>query len=683
MKIQLINKIALCILVSVLSFNVYSQCILPPTDNFDEFYALLSERKDWKKKMERNTIRLENYKYKSEVDSLFQYCISYFKDRLPEDLICSQVDVYDSAWLSFHNMSIKMGFAFNLSVENSGRYGERITVRFNYDIKSKKIYAHSSQRHLWIPDCKNHPDSCNFKITSIKQSEEIARSIGFIDKNERASSSSRIGLPFHYSLTKTIDDDCGTQTLYINMYNKDTVMSLRNIAYGCQTWKDKIDGSTLVIDGTVIEEEAFSIDGSIYTKAKIEIHHLFKGKIKSNHVYVIVKGGTLGRTTSSLSHGQIGLGEKGARKIYFLNRNEKYEDNLIPIEKLLGQQVHITNYYPFSSRLEYTSVKYDDTSYEAQFRRIEKITGSKRQVILSPRTWDEKILETLKTVPDRQKGLEILLQEEYRKSFKDSIYIYLAMSSTNDILYLKKWEFNLTYDTLAFGSRIIEKKKANIFDDHKAFKRLKEHYNLEVKDASDNTIKLKWVAKDTTEIYFELFPAKRDKPKMQFILTIKLSVKDPSKSMNLKMELAEQPTGYDYALEQEYQIKHDSKSNRITNPHSYYKAPEIVDFQPRNASIGDTIIVNGNYLENTTPMLFGKSLSGKEKFLALEKKDIIAINSSKIVFVIPPYLTDKPRIKPINLGNETFKPTTNIIHFKKKTAYKGASTKEKMVIYFN
>ena len=681
MNSRLLIKLLMHLFIALTFFELSAQCVLPPSNTFDEFYSGLTERKDWKKKMERNTARLENYKYKSEMDSLFQYAVAYFKHRLPEDRICEQVDVSDSAWLSFHNSNIKMNFAYYLSNQSTGRYDEKITVHFSYYIKEKQLSFYHAPNNLWVPNCKLYPDSCNFKITSIKQCEKIAQKIGFIKKDQKARGYSGKKIPFHYGLTKSIDDDCGTQTLYINMYSGDTILSSRNLAYGCQTWKNKINGSSLIVDGTVVEEEAFSIDRSIYTKAKIEIHHLFKGESKSNFIYAIVQGGQLGSTTSSLSHGQIRLGKKKERNIYFLNRDSKYEDRILPIEELLGHEIYLTNYDPYPAISRYESRDSNRKSYEEQFQLIEKIIGKKREARLHPGNWEVKqFSRRIKTFPDRQKGLDLLLVEEYRESFKDSLYVYFAMSSTNDILYLKEWEFNLEYDTSALGPRILENNKIDIPENYWAFKKFDQYYNLEVSEINENTLKFKWSARDTTKLFFEFFPAQNEKPKMQFISALKLSILDATKPLNLQLNVASQAIGYNHTSQEEYLIKNHRKSNIISHPFLYYKAPTIDNFYPQTASIGDTITITGKYLENSNPILFGISLSNKEKFLELEKKDIMSVTDTEIVFVIPSFLSDKYRVKPINLGNETFKPSTNIIYLTKKTAYKGASSKEELII---
>ena len=147
MNSRLLIKLLMHLFIALTFFELSAQCVLPPSNTFDEFYSGLTERKDWKKKMERNTARLENYKYKSEMDSLFQYAVAYFKHRLPEDRICEQVDASDSAWLSFHNSNIKMNFAYYLSNQSTGRYDEKITVHFSYYIKGSSI--NSAQNRIY------------------------------------------------------------------------------------------------------------------------------------------------------------------------------------------------------------------------------------------------------------------------------------------------------------------------------------------------------------------------------------------------------------------------------------------------------------------------------------------------------------------------------------------------------
>jgi len=680
MNVGILNKLLPLIFAVMPIFNLSAKCILPQESDFDKFYFNLLEQKGWQKKSERNTIRLEDYRYKSEMDSLFQYAMAYFHDRLPINQICAQVDVIDSAWLSFHNMSVKMGFSYYLSKNNSGKYDERIDVHFSYHIKEKKISYYLSPNKVWIPNCKLYPDSCNFKITSIKECKEIAKKVGFIKNDQLVSSYLGRQIPFHYNVTKMIDDDCCTQSLYINMYTGDTSLSSRNIAYGCQTWKNKIDGSSIVVDGTVVEEEGFALDGSIYTKAKIEIHHLFKGSENSNYIYAVVLGGTIGHTSTSLSHGQINLGKKNDRRIYFLSRDLKYKDKILPIEELLGHKIHFTNHDPYSPRKVYASRAFPKKSYEEQFQRIEKIVGHKREVKLYPKTWDENILGKRNTVPDRQKGLAINLKEDYRESFQDSICLYFSMASTNDILYLKEWDFELKYDTLAFGSWVFEKNKIELMKSYQAYKKLVKYYNLEINDKDANTVYFKWTAKDSSKLFFEFFPIQDQIPKMQFLSAIKLSVKDVTIPMNLTLALAKNPVGYNHSSSSEYLIKHHEKSNTIYQSLSYHKTPILDNFFPRSAITGDTIVITGQYLENTSPLIFGIGPTEKDKFVAVKKKDIVSQTDTTITFVIPTYLIDKPQNKTQNQDTEVFKPSTNVIRLKKKSAYKGAASKEKLII---
>ena len=150
--------------------------------------------------------------------------------------------------------------------------------------------------------------------------------------------------------------------------------------------------------------------------------------------------------------------------------------------------------------------------------------------------------------------------------------------------------------------------------------------------------------------------------------------------MNLTLALAKNPVGYNHSSSSEYLIKHHEKSNTIYQSLSYHKTPILDNFFPRSAITGDTIVITGQYLENTSPLIFGISPTEKDKFVAVKKKDIVSQTDTTITFVIPTYLIDKPQNKTQNQDTEVFKPSTNVIRLKKKSAYKGAASKEKLII---
>ena len=678
MNTNQLQSFALIVAILMISHSTFAfQCPLLESESFFDFYEKV-ELTDFSKKMkDRNSVRLENYKYKDKIDSLFIYAKAQLKAKLPDSLICSRVSQSNTyTLLTFYKHDITLNFSFVFSDASGGKYGDVLHLSFNHIVKENKNYLTVSPDPNKLPNCKISPELCSFKVTSEHQAKEVARSVGFLSKKENTRVTFSNRQAFAYEITKTIDDDCGRETILIDMYTGNHKIFVERQQINCITWKQKIDNSDVVIDGTVITQKGVKAGRDINTQSTIEVHHLFKGRLAKDTLIVTTLGGTYNGQSQYWSHGQVRMKSIGERAIFFL----KIKSNIDSTNLNIASSEYKTNLDPFDIfRTTRNNNKYRLYS-EDYFQRIEKIVGRKREVKLQPRIKDSDFIPDDISIPNREKGIALQMGTKYLPEIADSISLYLSMSSINDLVYLDNWSINLEYDTTTFGSYIVKNKNIQKLTMRPLFKNILKYYTFKMIDIKPNTIQLTWNKKNDHINYLELIPLSKQNRFYQPIARLQLKVRNENQAYNLKSEFARPPINYDYDQQKLDSILLTNTPKTISNSLTDYFLPEIISFEPKTAHIGDTITITGKRLDGATPLLY--AIKGIAKnHLVVREQFIISQTNDKIKFIIPPYL--HYNVKHVDPERDYFEVSSGIINISHKLTNKRIASKEELIIIPN
>ena len=670
------------ILTFFFSFNhsLNAKCLLPQTNSVAELISHLEQRDGWDDKFSRVSPRLANYNQKSKVDSVYNYAIQYFEDLLPPNIICGQVDINDISWLQFTKREIRMYFAFYLDSIPYHRDNSKIRVSFTYNFEELDIKVSFLEKQFWIPNCKMSPDSCNFLVTTKDEILKVSEDVNFSKPYQPRFTRSEIEKPpFHFEVQKIVNDDCGMQSLFIDAYTLDTLHSPIYKRSRCRTLKEKIDQSTLVVDGTIVGSEVFSISKGIHTKVEIEIHHIFKGEPKTDKIFVVIFGGRLFGKSASQSHG-LSIGSEKNRYFFFLNQRESARELIDECEKVMGTKVYLlgadSQQLPkrYNPRSEMWKPKLEEPRYTAEqmFKRFEKITNQKRIRRLEPQNLNESILKEKKIIPDRENGVAAFLKIKHDYPKHDTLLFTINLSGTNDYYYLNQWEMILSYNKDVFGDSLVSNKIIG-FKSESLFPELYDKYNFKIEDKTDDEIKLAWKLKDSNVHPIEFSDS--GLPLIEF----KIKINNIEEPMNLELNFTTEPTSYNYIENNSFNIPYQYTSPIIAQTAKEYSKPIIYDFFPTNGSIGDTITVTGKYLTDASVFLFGKSYTNRRFYKPVNKKFIIHSLDEEIQFIIPPYMQDKWSDNIPYYDSAAYIPITNTISISSPLK-RSSSTKNKLEI---
>ena len=660
--------------------SLNANCLLPQTNTVLELISHLEQRDGWENKFSRVKLRLANYNQKSKVDSVYDYAIRYFEDLLPPNTICNQVDINDSAWLHFSKRDIKMFFAFYLDSIPYHRDNSKIRVSFTYSFDEEDIKVTFREKQFWIPNCKSFPDSCNFLVTTKKDVLKISEEVNFSNRNQYLFTQKIIDKPpFHFEVQKTVNDDCGVQSLFINAYTQDTIRSSIYKRSPCSTLEEKINRSALVVEGTIVGSEVFSISKGIHTKLEIEIHHVFKGEPNTDKIHVIQFGGSLFGKSSSQSHG-LSIGSEKNRYFFFLNQRESARELLDECEKVLDTKVYLpsADSWPlpkrYNPKAEMWKAVLEKPRFTAEemFKRFEKITNEKRRKRLTPKTLNKDILKEKKIIPDRENGVAAFLKIKHGYPKNDSLLLTVSLSGTNDYYYLNQWEMILSYNNDVFGDSLVSNETMKIKTES-LFPELYTKYNFKIEDKSDNEIKLSWQQRDSSIHPIEFSVS--GLPVIEF----KIQIKDVEEPMNLKLSFMNKPIAYKYLENNLFTIPYQYTAPVISNSARDYFKPIIYNFFPTKGNIGDTITVNGKYLTNASVYLFGRSYTNRSFYKPLNKKFLIRDSDQVLHFIIPPYMQEKWSDELRYYDSEAYIPITNTISISSPLK-RNSSSKNKLKI---
>jgi hypothetical protein len=644
------------------------QCPLLESESFFEYYENIELNDFSKKKKTSNSERLKNFKYKDKIDSLFIYAKTQLKLKLPDSIICNRVAPNETySLLSFYKHNITLNFSFSFSNSSDGKYGEVLHLGFNHIVKENKNYLSISPYPNQLPNCILKPELCSFKVHTEQQAIEIARSVGFLKPNEKQRVTSSKRQTYSYEITKTINDDCGIETILIDMYTGNHKIIVEKHKFGCITWKQKIDNSDVVVDGTIVNQKGIRQGRDINTQSIIEIHHLFKGKVNGDSILVNTIGGTLNGQSQFWSHGQISM-KDGERAIYFLrSKNTDTSSSRI---------VYETNLDPFKIYRSSQSDKYRLYS-EDYFQRIENIVGQNREAILRPHVKHNTYIPDDIDSSERERGIALRVGTKYTPGIEDSTSLYFSISSVNDLVYLDNWSINVEYDTIAFGSYIVKNKNIIKLETRPLFKNILMFYSFDMADIASDKIQLTWKKNDTHMNFLELIPLNKGNQFYQFIARLQLKVKNENQAYNLKSQFARPPIYYDYDQQKLDSILLYNNPKTISNSLADYFLPEIISFAPMEAHLGDTITITGKRLDGATLLLYG--INGIRKLHhQVREQFIISHTSESIQFVVPPFL--HYNAETVDPEKDHYKVSSGIINLRSKFANKWIASKEQLVI---
>lgn len=627
-------------------------------------------------------------KYKFAADTLYQFAKNIFSEKLPEELLCSRVGISSNySFAGLYGNHPKLLFTFNLDENPSARAGNEVLYSFSMDLKKKSISYYETPRNLWLPDCKNFPDSCNFKVSKRSEAIKILKEKGIIEDKHYRYSYPKNFLPFHFNLPVKMPEDCMMKDYSISMYSGEITISETYQRAGCLTIENMVNQADLVIQGEVrgIKDEydrsgsyfpikkGIMLNGEIFTSVEIEVQKVFKGEVNSPVIEGLKRGGDVGNISSSLSHGAISPGYPGSPFIFFLKNKDAYPSD--KPEKLDSLTLFPLYFFSSNSIPVYDANNYRSYAGEIDkklYRRIEAVAGREEVTIRMPETRNKKIVnwlvENRKTVPDRSSGLAFTLHNSGIDE-NDFLQLSVYVADANRHSYLKNWTLRVSYNAKAFGENLIlnKKLKYEFFGnkpEHKSYQvypfRLPENYIIDLNQETDSTFLIHFEKPLKTDRYFQVLPSNISQIKL---IDLKFPVLSERENSNFEIEPVGEPIAVDLKTETEKKFDYVFTSPEIKNTPRSYREAELTDFYPKSVSVGDTVTIEGNYLENATVGLRGRSLNGRSFYGNIPRKMKIDKTENRIRFIIPKNLK-MPASS--HAGTEPFFPATGKIYLTKE-----------------
>jgi len=612
---------------------------------------------------------MKNPKYQFAADTIYSFAKDFFSKKLPDSLLCKRVGIspnYSFAGLYGNHPSLS--FTFNFRDSAKKREYNYIDFRFSFDLKTKEISYYRANRNFWLPDCKNYPDSCQFKISNINQASNVLKEKEILSKKYYHSSSGERNRPFHFNFPKKVNDDCMMEDYLVNMYNGEVVKSEIYQRRGCRTLAEKVKNSDLVIQGEVRNNgKGVLFDGDVFTIVEIEVQKVFKGKVDSPVIESLSLGGEVGDLNVSWSHGSVSPGAPGYPSIMFLKKETYFK------EKQLSRWDSLTLFPLYITNFESIPVYGSEKDYYSQieklfFQKIEEAAGQNRVIKQHPENKNKTLIawlaENRMDLPDRSLGLGLynlisLVDEE------NYLPIEITIGNSNRHSYLKNWNLRVSYNSEAFGKNLIstEKLKYEILrkdskdKGHRLwYSRITDGYDVEFKEDSENSFLIHFRKNEKDRPFLQVRPSGKYGIGL---VNLKFPILNDTINSNIKIEVVGEPIIVDLKTKSEMKYDYIYCSHEIIDrPRSFQKAI-ISDFFPKKVEVGDTVTIHGQFLESAIVSLFGQK-DYQKTYGKIPKWKILEKTENKIVFVVPKIL----EMSHSNKGRR-FKPISGEIYLSK------------------
>lgn len=261
------------------------------------------------------------------------------------------------------------------------------------------------------------------------------------------------------------------------------------------TLEERVNTSTFVIEGEVIEKETYydSEKDQICTANKVKIYKQFKGEFSNDYFTIITKGGKYGDLIQYTTHSfQLGLNDFG---IFFLTDNNYYTHDLgnYP-QKIFQGHPHYGFLGYYSSEKNKKLYAYDiyqkyDNLERDLLQKIEATTGQGRIVkSLTPR--ENEINDLVKELNNN--SIETIVEYTIENpSLTGALNEYLEFDLNLSSLLTSEEFFSgeilVNYNSLTFGTNLAA---SGILTITKGTVILAPNYTLTVNDVSPSQLKI-------------------------------------------------------------------------------------------------------------------------------------------------------------------------------------------------
>jgi len=640
--------------------------------------------------------------YRFVADTLYDYAKKYFAEKLPEELMCSRIRINSSSsFAKLYGDTPALRFMFILDEKTNWRFQHLINFTFEIDLKKGSISSETKPYNAFLPDCKNFPDSCNFKITTTKQAKDILIEKGIFKKRSHVLGvCSNVIPPFNFGIPVYVNDDCMLQDYFINMYTGEVSHSKIYQQYDCSTFAELVAASDVIIQGEIRTipdhidlggeprdfQKGVLFDG-IKSMIEIEVQKIFKGEVTAPVIQAIKTGGDLGNYTTHLSHGGYQSGYPGLPFIFFLSKNKvglirdlpKWDSlTLFPLYKFAANPIPVYNH----STIKDFHLEIDKKLYQ----RLERLTGKEHQNIRHPITRNTDLInwfiENRMVFPNRANGIAFFTKISEIDD-ENHLPVNISIGHSNRHAYLKKWTLRIHFNPKAFQSNFFKNQKLqyNFFGTEESDTRrssytfrVPDNYNQKVTYESDSTLLIHFEKIENNERYFQIMPAD------QFqipLVELNFPVASLEENLNLKVEVVGQPRSIILKTGEEENFDFVFHSKEVKESLRFYKKAIIEDFYPKSGSIGDTITITGDFLKNVDVSLYGKSLSNRHFYGKIPFGGIIEKTNHQIRFIIPESVVKRDDYKRYN---GYYKPISHFIKVRRKDHFQSTSTQEKLKI---
>jgi hypothetical protein len=581
-----INTALFCLVLWAMP-RLAAQCPLPFDISMDSTVNLL-----WEQYLERGDLKYEERTKRSferakkhaadpRLDSLFRLTRQYMVDHLGEQVFCEKIEMdFFDAFSNYSTFDVK----YRLYFDKVGKKYPDKTIEFNFVHENKRGY--DKQVYLpKLPNCRENPALCNFKITQPDQAIRIAQEAGWIKEDEVENC--WVNDDWEWEIDKVVNDDCGMQKMYVDIYTGKTRLSDIYSHHSCTPLADKVVKSPIVIEGVVLEDaDGYHLKGGIWSSRIVEVSRVFKGALKIGVVEVVSWGGELGSGFYTTSHGHHELPIKGQSAIFFLTDTTDIYDvaNIKLIDSLSAYPIYqVHKFSPIALYHSVNSFKRFHLDIEKYaYQAIEKAAGQKRQTIMLPAERDSAFADWAMSkrmiYPQRKLGLEYLFMKKNGASPKDTARMGLGIRSPVSHSYLTKTKIVIRYSPTAYGDSIVSKKRVALLPKYR--KEGSEHhywsilppgcYQFEFKDLSDSTFEVAITRPKDCEAYFQVTPMEH-RTRWETALNV-LEMKFPiiNKEANLNLDFVEsqmQDGHFHFDFEQQKEV-----------PYKYVWPNDPIDF---------------------------------------------------------------------------------------------------------
>lgn len=568
-----------------------AQCQLPLDISMDSTVNLL-----WEQYLERGDLKHEETNKRSydrhkkaaanpRLDSLFRVSRQYMVEHLGETVFCEKVDMELHG--AFMSIPQELKVQYRFYYDKVGKDNHYKTIQFIFRLEESRYY----DRMVYLPklpNCRENPVLCDFKITHPDQAIQIANDDRWATEDEIENVD--VNDEWIWEIEKIVNDDCGMQKMYVDMYTGKANISDIYAYRGCTPLADKVAKSPIVIEGVVLEDaDGYNLKNGIWSSRVVEVNRIFKGNLKAGVIEVVAWGGELGGGFLTTTHGHAKLPDKGQSAIFFLtDTTDKYDvENISMIKSKSPYNIYtIEKHQPIPLYYSVNSYKRFHIDIERNaYQIIEKAAGQKRKTILLPAERDSAFADFAMNkrmiYPQRQLGLEYQLMKSNGASPKDTVRMKLGVRSPVSHSYLTNSKIVIRYSPSAFGDSIVSKKRAFFRPRFRKEKDSGHHYlailppkgyQINVKDLSDSTFQVEISKPDELEDFFQVSPLENRnswEPTLS-ILEIKLPIINRDANLNLDfVEDQSQNTHFHFDFEQNKEIPY--KYVWLNDPTDFYE----------------------------------------------------------------------------------------------------------------